>query len=113
MPDKSTLDEMLAEKFPLDAVGSLSSVDVKAIAEDPAVRDSRLRREEGDAFIERIKDLVRFVVVILFILALAGFCIYMLVDAGFSEDDKKWAQTILSAILAGFLGYVFGRSRCK
>ena len=118
MADQQRLDEMLAEKLAPDVVQALAevqgvSVEVKATTEDPVARAARLRREERDASIERMRHVVLFLVAVSGIVIFAGFCIYVLVTPGFSADDKKWAQTVVSALVAGCAGYTFGRHQAQ
>ena len=118
MANQHPLDEMLAEKVAPDVMHALAevqgmSVEVKATTEDPVARTARLKREERDAAFERLRQVVLFVVAVFGMVVFAGFCIYVLVAPGFSADDKKWAQTVVSALVAGCAGYTFGKHHAQ
>ena len=62
----------------------------------------------GDALVRHFKDLVMFVLAVTFVVAI----VWYLYDSVFKEgrtpsaDDKRWAQSVLTAILAGLVGYM-------
>lgn len=37
-------------------------------------------------------------------------CVWAIVQSNSSVEDKRWASTLLTAIVTGFVGYVTGRS---
>ena len=115
MAELQTLDEVVAETFSPEVVRAVAgvqggSVEVKATTEDPVTRDARLRREAQDAALDRLKQLILFIVTLVSLGGVVGFCIYILATPGFSLDDKKWAQSVVSALIAGGVGYLFGRT---
>jgi hypothetical protein len=78
--------------------------------EDPAERDSRLRREELDAVHQRRKELALHVVAFVVIGVALSLCVWVIVRNSSPPDDKKWAELLLTAIVTGLVGYVTGRS---
>jgi hypothetical protein len=69
------------------------------------------RRLEGrTALIEDYKGVAVFVVILVSILALGILCAYEgIFDPNASTDTKRWAQTVLSAVVSGGLSFVVGR----
>ena len=78
--------------------------------EDPAERDSRLRIEEANAAHQRRKELILHIAALLVISVVLAVCVWTIVKTNSTEEDKKWAVPILSAIVTGLIGYVTGRS---
>ena len=64
-----------------------------------------------DARLRRIKDYVLFSVAILFLVAVGGYCLYVIATRAGSTDEIKWANTILYSVLAGLVGYATGKTQ--
>ena len=94
----------------LDITGSFAGeVSVKP-EEHPAERAARLRSEQRQALLEDIKNTVLFACFLGAVLILGGLSAYEgIFDAGASTDTKRWAQTILSSLMAGAVAFVIGR----
>lgn len=72
---------------------------------------SRLRREEADARVARIKDLVFSGAFPILVVVVAGFCLWTATRDGSSVDDKKWALALLTLIVSGGVGYLTGKAQ--
>lgn len=62
-----------------------------------------------DARHRRRKDLLLLSVALLGLCAIGFFCLWVLLSPSASADDKKWAQSVLTAIVAGLIGYLTGK----
>ncbi len=78
--------------------------------EDPAERDSRLRIEEANAAHQLKKDFALNILACVVILVALGLCVWSIVRASSTEEDRRWAVTLLTAIVSALLGYVTGKS---
>jgi hypothetical protein len=65
-------------------------------------------REEktSERNVRLIKDAVLFAVAICFVIGLAILCLYTLMSNVATADDKKWAQSFLTAAAGGIVGYL-------
>ena len=61
---------------------------------------------EGERKVRLFKDVVLFVVAIIFMLIIVENCFHTLVSAETSPDAKRWAQSVLSALVGGLSGYL-------
>ena len=87
-------------------------LDLASFAETHQVNVSVVPVENpADAQVRRGKDVALFGVALLGVLAVAGYCLYVLVVRIGSTDDAKWAAATLTAIVGGLLGYLTGRSQ--
>jgi hypothetical protein len=78
-----------------------------------AKHQSRLKRLEADACVQRWEKLLPIILVFLLVIcALAVYLIVML-SGGYNADDKERAEKILTPVIACLLGYVGGSSRAK
>ncbi|MBS2022562.1 MAG: hypothetical protein JST92_09140 [Deltaproteobacteria bacterium] len=102
---------MPGDKPPIVDLDQLGADRVKMSLEtvDPGERDSKLRIAEADARVARLKDLGQVLFAGLCLLGLGAYCMLILRAQGTSADDKKWAQTVLAAMVSGFIGYLFGK----
>lgn len=78
--------------------------------EDPAERDTRLRIEEANAAHQRRKESALHVATLVVVGIAIGVCVFIVLRANSTADDRKWAELLLTAIVTGFLGYVTGKS---
>ena len=65
--------------------------------------------DPDDARHHRRKDLLLVSVALLGLCVIGFFCLWVLMSSTTSADDKKWAQSVLTAIVAGFIGYLTGK----
>ncbi len=99
--------------------GSPSQIDLRTVLrpiasltleEHERDRESRIKVEERQIFIEDCKGVAVFSVIVLGIVAVATLCAYVAVfDSTAPVDTKKWAQTLLLALVTGSLSFVLGR----
>ncbi len=82
--------------------------------ETPEERQHRLDRDREKQRYELFKSYVVFIGLFSTLTAVAAVCLYAAVfDQAASPDTKRWAQTVLSAILAGAISFVVGQSTAK
>lgn len=77
---------------------------------DPAERESRLKIEEADAQHRRRKDLVLHVAALVVVSVALGLCVWVIMNPDSNAEDKRWAGTVVTAIVTGLVGYVTGKS---
>lgn len=74
-------------------------------------RSARLERERNEARFDLMKRRVLFFVFLVAVAALGAVSGYEAVfDASASADTKRWAQTVLSALLTGALSFIVGQA---
>src|SRR5918911_239980 len=78
--------------------------------EEPAERDARLEIEMADAAHKRRIDFALHVAAFVAVGIALVLCVWAIVRESSTAEDKKWATTLLTAIVTGFVGYVTGRS---
>lgn len=94
----------------LDIGGSLRGQVSVTPEEHPEDRAARLGKEKRAACIEDCKGVAVFTVLLLGIVGIAILSAYEgFLDAAASSDTKRWAQTVLSTVLAGSISFVIGR----
>ncbi len=81
-----------------------------ATREAPQELRARLEREAADQALRRRKDVILFVAVTLGVIAVFLLCVGIVIRSSSSPDDKKWATSILTSIVSGAVGYLFGKS---
>ncbi len=81
-----------------------------ALREDPTERDSRLRREEAKAALERHKELMLYATTFAVVVAAFGMCSYIVLVATYGGETDKWATALLASIVTGLVGYATGKS---
>src|SRR3954454_18034453 len=74
---------------------------------------ARLKNEGYDRWVARVKDVVLFAAVLFGLGVVAWLCAQCAFSADASADDKKWATSVLSALVSGGLGYVGGKATAK
>ncbi len=75
--------------------------------EDP--EDKRLRRRK-DFLAFLVKDLLAYLVAFSFIGAIGTYCFVILLRHGATSEDAQKVWPIVSGILSGIVGMVFGRA---
>jgi hypothetical protein len=78
--------------------------------EEPAERDARLAIEIADAAHKRRIDFALHIAAFIVVGVALCLCVWALVRESSTIEDKRWAATLLTAIVTGFVGYVTGRS---
>lgn len=79
--------------------------------EHDADRAARIRQEERAAFIKDCREVAVFAVVLLFVVAIASVCGYVVFASSTAGPDQvKFAQTILTALISGGTGFLFGKA---
>lgn len=65
-------------------------------------------REEKPAelHVRLFKDVVLFLVAILFVVLIAWICYTTLTSGSATGEEKKWAMSVLSAATGGIVGYL-------
>jgi hypothetical protein len=84
----------------------VTSVEIEG-PEDP--EDKRLRRRK-DFLLFLVKDLLAYLVAFTFIIAMAIYSFVILSKHGAASEEAQKVWPIVSAILAGIMGMVFGRA---
>ena len=75
--------------------------------EDEAERRARLRRE----FLEFLfKDLLAYAVAFGVIIAAAIYSFAVLWRRDVSDDDRRWATSVLGSMLTALVGFAFGKA---
>ena len=94
----------------LDIGGSLKGQVTVTPEEHPENRAARLNNENRAARIEDWKGVAVFITLLLGIVGIALLSAYEgFLDTNAAPDTKRWAQTVLSAVLASSISYVVGR----
>lgn len=78
--------------------------------EESAEREARLEIEKADAAHKRRIDFALHVAAFVVVGVALCLCVWAIVREGSTTEDKRWATTLLTAIVTGFVGYVTGRS---
>jgi hypothetical protein len=78
--------------------------------EEPAEREARLEIEKANAAHKRRIDLALHIAAFVVVGVALCLCVWAIVREGSTAEDKRWATTLLTAIVIGFVGYVTGRS---
>ncbi len=81
--------------------------------ESPEELVSRLRGQEADARLDRIKALIGYVAALLGSAVVGGVCLWVAARSQSSADDKKWATPILASIITLWSGYAAGKSQAS
>lgn len=61
---------------------------------------------DGERKVRLFKDVVLFVVALIFVAIIVWYCFHTLISADASPDAKRWAQSVLSAATGGLSGYL-------
>lgn len=85
----------------------IDKVDLNAPPENHTVKVSVQPDEKsGDVWVRNIKDLVLFFVAIAFVGVILWLCLEAIRSTTSSQDEKRWAQSVLSAATGGIIGYL-------
>ena len=78
--------------------------------EEPEERSARIEIEIADAAHKRRIDFALHIAAFIVAGVALILCIWAIVRESSTAEDKRWATTLLTAIVTGFVGYVTGRS---
>ena len=76
----------------------------------PAEIRARLDRGMRRASFDRSRDLVLLIATTLAVATFVVVCVSVVLSRSATSDDKKWAISVLSSIVAGSVGFLFGKS---
>src|SRR4051812_43083620 len=78
--------------------------------EEPEERSARIEIETADAAHKRWIDFALHIAAFVVVGVALILCVWAIVRESSTVEDKRWATTLLTAIVTGFVGYVTGRS---
>jgi hypothetical protein len=78
--------------------------------EEPLEREARLEIEKATFVHKRRIDLALHIAAFIAVGVALSLCVWAIVRGESPVEDKRWATTLLTAIVTGFVGYVTGRS---
>ena len=70
---------------------------------------SRLRQQEADAGRQRHKDKVILWAVVITVSVVSSVCLILTLVPRIQPETSKWATTLLTTVVAGYLGPMTGR----
>lgn len=70
----------------------------------------RLRQQTAKTYVNIAKELALFIVGIVGVALIAWICTTIILDPSANPETQKWAQSILTAIVSGVVGYLIGKS---
>jgi hypothetical protein len=104
---------MAGDEINVNGTVANSQISIKP-EEHPADRALRLKTEHRQAVIADFQNVAIFVTLLLAVVFVGSLAAYEgILDPTATPDTKRWAQTILSAILAGGISFVVGRQTKK
>ena len=78
-------------------------------AETVSEQEARLSILKTSAVYERRRDLCLHLVAAIAVITVVGLCAWLIIRGPTSSDEVKWAIATLSAVTAGFLGFLTGK----
>jgi hypothetical protein len=78
--------------------------------EEPAEQATRFEMEKAEAEHRRWKDRILHVAAVIGVGLAFGLCVLVILREGSSSEGAKWAVPMLASIVAGIVGYLFGKS---
>jgi hypothetical protein len=76
-------------------------------AEAPADRQHRLRKEAWSFW---VKEASTYIVALLILLVTAVYCFSVLLKPGATLEERRWVMSVVTSLIVGIVGYVFGKS---
>lgn len=98
-----------ANKVDLELLAKQAHFEIKT-HELPQELESRLRKEEADAALQRRKDFLLFLAAVLGVGGIAILCIVVAIRPSGSADDKKWATAVLTSVVSAAVGFLAGKN---
>jgi hypothetical protein len=94
----------------VNITGSLQGQVTLTPLEHPDERALRLRTIERQSIIEDRKGVAVFVVLLAAIFGIGCLAVYeAVIDPAATPDTRRWAQTVLTALVSGGISFVVGR----
>jgi hypothetical protein len=75
--------------------------------EDMEERRHRLRK---DAWSFWVKEASVYLVALLVLLMTTAYCFWVLLRPGAAKEERQWVMSVLTSLIVGIVGYVFGKS---
>jgi hypothetical protein len=92
----------------VDSIFARSAVTVEPPEHDDE-RAVRLIKEKREAFLDDLRNITLFFVVLIGLLLLAILCVELIFfDKTTTPETQKWAQTALTALVSGGAAFLFG-----
>jgi hypothetical protein len=99
------------KKVDVSTVPSIKDLEVKSIElkppEDEQEKSLRLHKERISFY---IKDVVIWIFGVVCLVVIGGYCLWVLTSSSSAPAEKDWARSAVTSILAGIIGYVFGKT---
>jgi uncharacterized membrane protein len=67
------------------------------------------KETDGERRVRLVKDVIVFGLAIILLVIVVGYSLDVLLAATATAADKRWAQSIISAIAGGVIGYLLRR----
>ena len=93
----------------LNQVGQHLSVEIKSV-ELPEERASRPKREESDAYHQRLRTSVFFYVGLSAAVLVGGTCLYAALRSSFTIDQQRFAGSVVTLLIGGVAGFLTGKN---
>ena len=84
----------------------LEKVEYKRL-EDEQEKALRLEKERVSFY---VKDVVIWIFGFVFLMAIGGYCLWVLTSSSSTPADKDWARSAVASITGGIIGFVFGKT---
>jgi hypothetical protein len=75
--------------------------------EDPDAKRHRLRKEVWSFW---VKEALTYIVALIILLMTAVYCFWVLLKPGTTLEERKWVMSVVTSLIVGIVGYVFGKS---
>jgi hypothetical protein len=86
----------------------LSLIDLNNLPPDVQATIGR-KETDGERRVRLVKDLIVFTLAIILLIIVVAYSLDVLLAATTTASDKRWAQSIISAIAGGVIGYLLRR----
>lgn len=86
----------------------MSLIDLNNLPSDVQATIGR-KETDGERRVRLVKDLVVFTLAIVLMVIVVAYSLDILLAATATSADKRWAQSIISAIAGGVIGYLLRR----
>jgi heme/copper-type cytochrome/quinol oxidase subunit 4 len=75
--------------------------------EDSQEKAQRLRKELVGFY---FKDIGAWILAFVFVVVIGACSFWIVMRTGFDPAEKEWARSVISAIVAGIIGFIFGKT---